>query len=93
MERSNMEEAVRFNVRNSRQANAQRVRYGHGVDFSTAAFGQRRKTLRNSLQTLISEAELTSIGIDPTQRAEKISLSQFVTIANAVSAKNPDVSE
>lgn len=60
---------------------------------TTAAFGQRRKTLRNSLQTLISEAELTSIGIDPTQRAEKISLSQFVTIANAVSAKNPDVSE
>lgn len=48
------------------------------------AFNQRRKTIRNSLKDSISEEGLTAIGIDPTVRAETLSLHDFATIANAV---------
>lgn len=50
----------------------------------TAAFNQRRKTIRNSLGKLIDEQALADLGIDPTQRAERLTLRQFATIANAV---------
>lgn len=46
------------------------------------AFGQRRKTLRNSLQTLVSKEQLQKIGIDPELRAEKLSVEDYVKIAN-----------
>ncbi|CCQ09454.1 SSU rRNA (adenine(1518)-N(6)/adenine(1519)-N(6))-dimethyltransferase [Pseudoalteromonas luteoviolacea B = ATCC 29581] len=46
------------------------------------AFNQRRKTLRNSLSNLLSEAELSQLGIDATLRAENISLNQFIEISN-----------
>jgi 16S rRNA (adenine1518-N6/adenine1519-N6)-dimethyltransferase len=46
------------------------------------AFNQRRKTLRNSLSNLLTAEELTSIGIDITMRAERLSLQQFIDIAN-----------
>ncbi|MBB1328159.1 16S rRNA (adenine(1518)-N(6)/adenine(1519)-N(6))-dimethyltransferase RsmA [Pseudoalteromonas sp. SR43-7] len=46
------------------------------------AFNQRRKTLRNSLGNLLTAEELTSIGIDITLRAERLSLQQFIDIAN-----------
>ena len=38
----------------------------------TAAFGQRRKTLRNSLKHLFSETALLTAGIDPAARAETL---------------------
>ena len=47
-----------------------------------SAFGQRRKTLRNSLGKLISETDLKALGIDPTLRAERLSVDDFVNIAN-----------
>lgn len=50
----------------------------------TQAFSQRRKTLRNTLKKLISGEELTLLGIDPVQRAETLSVEQFVTISNRV---------
>lgn len=46
------------------------------------AFNQRRKTLRNSLSNLLNEEELTSLDIDASLRAENLSLSQFINIAN-----------
>ncbi|GAP76471.1 16S rRNA (adenine(1518)-N(6)/adenine(1519)-N(6))-dimethyltransferase RsmA [Pseudoalteromonas sp. Cnat2-41] len=46
------------------------------------AFNQRRKTLRNSLSNLLDEAQLKSLGIDPSLRAESLSLQQFIEIAN-----------
>ncbi|MCO4319749.1 16S rRNA (adenine(1518)-N(6)/adenine(1519)-N(6))-dimethyltransferase RsmA [Phyllobacterium sp. 21LDTY02-6] len=49
-----------------------------------AAFGQRRKMLRQSLKPLGGEALLARIGIDPTRRAETLSIEEFVAIANAL---------
>ena len=46
------------------------------------AFNQRRKTLRNSLSNLLTEEQLRNLGIDPTLRAENLSLNQFIEIAN-----------
>jgi 16S rRNA (adenine1518-N6/adenine1519-N6)-dimethyltransferase len=50
------------------------------------AFNQRRKTIRNSLKDCLTEEQLTEIGLNPTARAEVLSLQDFATIANAVSA-------
>ncbi|TAN66602.1 MAG: 16S rRNA (adenine(1518)-N(6)/adenine(1519)-N(6))-dimethyltransferase RsmA [Methylobacter sp.] len=48
----------------------------------TQAFSQRRKTLRNSLKKLIEEEEIVALGIDPTLRAENISLADFASLSN-----------
>jgi 16S rRNA (adenine1518-N6/adenine1519-N6)-dimethyltransferase len=50
------------------------------------AFNQRRKTIRNSLKDCLTEEQLTQIGLNPTARAEVLSLQDFATIANAVSS-------
>jgi 16S rRNA (adenine1518-N6/adenine1519-N6)-dimethyltransferase len=53
---------------------------------TAATFGQRRKMLRSSLRQLTpdSEALLVSLGIDPTARAEELSVADFCRIANAL---------
>jgi len=50
-----------------------------------AAFGQRRKMLRQSLKSLGADplALLTAAGIEPTARAEEIPVEGFVALANA----------
>ncbi|MEX0408428.1 16S rRNA (adenine(1518)-N(6)/adenine(1519)-N(6))-dimethyltransferase RsmA [Aquibium sp. LZ166] len=48
-----------------------------------AAFGQRRKMLRQSLKSLGGEALLEKVGIDGTRRAETLSVEEFVALANA----------
>ena len=47
-----------------------------------AAFGQRRKMLRQSLKPLGGEALLTRAEIDPSRRAETLSVEEFCRIAN-----------
>jgi 16S rRNA (adenine1518-N6/adenine1519-N6)-dimethyltransferase len=49
-----------------------------------AAFGQRRKMLRQSLKSLGGERLLEAVGIDGTRRAETLSIEEFVRLANAV---------
>ena len=49
-----------------------------------AAFGQRRKTLRNALASLADEAALRGAGIDPGARGETLSVADFVRLANDV---------
>ncbi len=49
------------------------------------AFNQRRKTLRNALKNLISEQQLSELGIDPSVRPERLTLAEFVAIANRCS--------
>jgi 16S rRNA (adenine1518-N6/adenine1519-N6)-dimethyltransferase len=49
-----------------------------------AAFGQRRKMLRQSLKSLGGERLLEAVGIDGTRRAETLSVAEFVSLANAV---------
>ncbi len=48
------------------------------------AFGERRKTLRRSLESLISAEELVAIGIDPGHRAEQLDLAAFRAISRAI---------
>jgi 16S rRNA (adenine1518-N6/adenine1519-N6)-dimethyltransferase len=47
-----------------------------------AAFGQRRKTLRNALQPLCSAGHIAAAGVDPSQRAEQLAVADFIRIAN-----------
>ncbi|GLS32386.1 16S rRNA (adenine1518-N6/adenine1519-N6)-dimethyltransferase [Mesorhizobium albiziae] len=49
-----------------------------------AAFGQRRKMLRQSLKSLGGERLLETVGIDATRRAETLSIAEFVRLANVV---------
>lgn len=46
-----------------------------------AAFGQRRKMLRQSMKALGGEDLLNAVGIKPTLRAEELSMEDFVSIA------------
>ncbi len=50
-----------------------------------AAFGQRRKMLRQSLKALPGAVEaMEQVGIDPTRRAETLSVEEFVELARAL---------
>ncbi len=51
----------------------------------TLAFSQRRKTLRNVLKKTCSAAQLESIDIDPSSRAQSLNLQQFADIYNIIS--------
>ncbi len=52
---------------------------------TAAAFGQRRKMLRQSLKGLVGGlSALEAVGIDPTRRAETLSVDDFVAIARAL---------
>ena len=51
------------------------------------AFGQRRKTLRNALNTLVSVSELEQLGVNPSLRGEMLDVHGFVRIANYLSAR------
>ena len=48
-----------------------------------AAFGQRRKTLRNALAALISAQQFERAGIDPQLRAEALSPEDYVRLSDA----------
>ena len=52
----------------------------------TAAFTQRRKTLRNALGKLIGEDGLRRLGIDPGLRPENLSVADYVAISNSLAA-------
>jgi 16S rRNA (adenine1518-N6/adenine1519-N6)-dimethyltransferase len=49
-----------------------------------AAFGQRRKMLRQSLKGIEGTRLLESTGIDGTRRAETLDIQEFIALANAV---------
>ncbi|WP_298771919.1 16S rRNA (adenine(1518)-N(6)/adenine(1519)-N(6))-dimethyltransferase RsmA [uncultured Shewanella sp.] len=51
------------------------------------AFNMRRKTLRNNLKQLISDADFELLGIDPTRRPEQISVQEYVALANLLCDK------
>jgi 16S rRNA (adenine1518-N6/adenine1519-N6)-dimethyltransferase len=61
-----------------------------------AAFGQRRKTLRNALgggllplDPSAAATVLEACGIDPRRRAETLSVPEFVTLTNEIGARCP----
>jgi 16S rRNA (adenine1518-N6/adenine1519-N6)-dimethyltransferase len=51
-----------------------------------AAFGQRRKTLRNALKSLATEPQLEAAAIDPAARGETLSVHDYVRLANTLAA-------
>jgi 16S rRNA (adenine1518-N6/adenine1519-N6)-dimethyltransferase len=56
------------------------VDLGEFGEVVTAAFGQRRKTLRNALARLLSEAQIVEAGVDPGARAETLDVGGFVRL-------------
>ena len=46
------------------------------------AFGQRRKTLRNTLRGYLDEADFENLGINPQLRAENLAVADFIKVAN-----------
>jgi 16S rRNA (adenine1518-N6/adenine1519-N6)-dimethyltransferase len=46
------------------------------------AFGQRRKTLRNTLRGYLDEADFERLGINPQLRAENLAVADFIKVAN-----------
>lgn len=54
-----------------------------------AAFGQRRKMLRSSLKSLVAEPLriIEAAGIEPTRRAEELTVAEFCALARAFAAR------
>lgn len=52
-----------------------------------AAFGQRRKTLRNTLREHLDVADWEALGIDPSRRGETLEVADYVRIANHCAAR------
>lgn len=46
------------------------------------AFSQKRKTLRNNLKGWLDNEQIESCGVDPSTRAETVSVEKFVELAN-----------
>jgi 16S rRNA (adenine1518-N6/adenine1519-N6)-dimethyltransferase len=51
---------------------------------TAAAFGQRRKMLRQSLKPLGGETLLAKAGIDPTRRPEELTIEEFAALARTL---------
>ena len=51
-----------------------------------AAFGQRRKTLRNAVAGTVEAEAILAAGLDPGARAEQLSVADFVRLANLAPA-------
>ncbi len=57
------------------------------------AFGQRRKTLRNTLRGVIDEVTFAALGIDPGRRGETLSVVEFAALADypeSAAPQSPD---
>ncbi len=53
-----------------------------------ASFAQRRKTLRNNLKGVLTESEITAAGIDPSARAETLSLEDFAALSRQINSNS-----
>ncbi|MEO5341824.1 MAG: 16S rRNA (adenine(1518)-N(6)/adenine(1519)-N(6))-dimethyltransferase RsmA [Gammaproteobacteria bacterium SHHR-1] len=63
--------------------------FGAFARLVSAAFSQRRKTLRNCLKGLLDEAQIRAAGVDPSARAETLDIGQFAQLAQ-LSARAED---
>lgn len=52
------------------------------AEFVKQAFSQKRKTLRNNLKGWLDNEQIESCGVEPSARAETISVEKFVVLAN-----------
>ena len=56
------------------------------ADVVMRAFGQRRKTLRNTLREKLAASDFERLGIDPIARGETLGVADFVRIANLIAS-------
>jgi 16S rRNA (adenine1518-N6/adenine1519-N6)-dimethyltransferase len=56
---------------------------------TAAAFGQRRKMLRQALKALGGESLCRAAGVEPTARAEELNIEQFAALARAFAKAQP----
>lgn len=52
------------------------------------AFGQRRKTIRNSMQNFLQQDDFSELDLDPKLRAENLSVADFIQASNYVYQKS-----
>ncbi|XDZ51108.1 16S rRNA (adenine(1518)-N(6)/adenine(1519)-N(6))-dimethyltransferase RsmA [Neisseriaceae bacterium CLB008] len=71
-------------------------RFGVATDFAhfshlvQLAFSQRRKTIRNNLKGVATDEDLLAVEIEPSLRAENISVAHYVALSNFLHARvNP----
>ena len=50
----------------------------------SAAFSQRRKTLRNAASAVAGPEAFAAAGIDPGRRGETLSVHEFIALCNAI---------
>jgi 16S rRNA (adenine1518-N6/adenine1519-N6)-dimethyltransferase len=67
------------------------ARLGDLERITTAAFGQRRKMLRQSLKRLAPDAEnlIRSAGVDPVSRPQDLDIEQFAALSRSFSHASP----
>lgn len=58
------------------------------ADIVREAFNQRRKTIRNSLKKWVNDDRFAQLDISPTQRAENLSVADYVRLANSLVASH-----
>lgn len=56
-----------------------------------AAFGQRRKTIRNSFKKLATVEQLESLGLNPTLRPENLTIDEYIKLANFIVDNPPEL--
>lgn len=69
---------------------AERIEVADRATFANvvrAAFGQRRKTLRNALQGVADTAAIEAAGLRADARAEQVAVTDFVQLANLVAER------
>jgi 16S rRNA (adenine1518-N6/adenine1519-N6)-dimethyltransferase len=59
------------------------------AEVTALAFQQRRKTLRNALSKVLTEAQIEEAGVNPGARAETLSVHAFVQLARAAAKAKP----
>jgi 16S rRNA (adenine1518-N6/adenine1519-N6)-dimethyltransferase len=57
--------------------------YGNFSAIVQAAFGQRRKTISNSLKSMLDRDQIIACDIDPRLRAENLSIAEFASLSRA----------
>jgi 16S rRNA (adenine1518-N6/adenine1519-N6)-dimethyltransferase len=58
--------------------------YKHFAQIVKQAFSQRRKTLRNCLKTLMTDADWIHVDMDSTLRPEQLSTKDYVKLSNTL---------
>ena len=51
-----------------------------------SSFAQRRKTLHNNLKAILTDEQLLSVNIDPSRRAETLSIAEFAALSQLLSS-------